>query len=185
MVNSRHVDWSEEFDKDIWELTCPSCQGRGYFISKEVCEPCDDVDCDQCEQSEDTPYCEYCEESGIVQPYWNTAWDTEIRNISEDQIQDIHENCNVLVIFNNETNTYWLTLSGCGMDLTPDMCWAWVKCGFSWLPMEWATSINPTYKAYLSQEQFDEVLEAAKYTFQLEIDRCKHGLTRLGVKGEI
>lgn len=152
-IDKRQVDWQKEFED--WDLSCPFCHGED-------------------EQEE----CEDCYGTGFVEPIWNTVWEIGFLGgrdvISEETVKEVIRETNCLVLFNHEEGKWYLTLSGCGMDLTPELCYAWLLLGFEWLPLEWAESLHVDYAANLSRGKFDRVLEEARKTLRTASAKCEY-----------
>ena len=146
-VNSIHVDWGEEWEN--WNTQCPFCEGEG--------------------QDENGEYCEHCED-GYLAMYWNTAWEIGLHDVSKDTIKDITANTNCLVVYSHKHDGYYLTLGGCGMDLTPSLCDAWIRLGFGWLPLDWIDRLSRNgddYNGYVvGRDRLPEIYKAARATIE-------------------
>jgi len=113
MIEKKRVDWREEFED--WDLTCPFCEGA-Y-------------------EKEDGEYCEHCE-SGYVPTYWNIVWGLDRPyqdNIGRKEQKMIMEETGCLLLCNHEEEKWYLTLGGCGMDLSPALALAFALID-TWIP---------------------------------------------------
>ena len=199
-IESKPVDWEKEWED--WDLTCPICGGSG----KKIWEELDEDERKQLLQEfkewyEEEPesedelkeyyeenidefdfHCEYCN-NGYVETYWNYVWDVGYIGgrdvISDDVVRKIYKETNCMVLFNEAEERWYLTLSGCGMDLTPDLCYAWLLMGFKWLPLNWAMELRRDYGGGLSKEQHEQVIALAIETIENQITNLKHKLEAL------
>jgi hypothetical protein len=204
-INARQFDFGDwekiqDFDfrcpvcdgNEETEEECPECDGSGMIVcdeclgESEECDVCDDngeVFCDECCGNGTVPIpCEWCEDDGgMIMPIWNTAWEIEQYSISNLQKLDVVTNTNCTV-FEDDEGTYYLGLTGCGMDMTPSMCKAWLILGMGWLPMEWIDNITDRqYCEYVAGKEWTEkiykiateTLEQAERRIQYKIKNFK------------
>ena len=121
MIEKRQVDWEKEFGD--WGLTCPFCEGE-Y-------------------EKEDGEYCEHCE-NGYVETYWNTVWGLGRPyqdDIGKKEQKMIEEETGCLLLYNCEEGKWYLTLGGCGMDLSPALALAFALID-TWIPEEILESLH-------------------------------------------
>ena len=208
-VNARQFSFGDWEATQDFNFTCPVCEGEGTVkvecehcdgdgsIECEVCQgeysvgkenECQDcfgvgyVDCIECEEGylegED---CEDCE-NGYVIPIWNTAWEIELHDIFEGTKADILQTTNCTV-FSDDEGTYYLGLTGCGMNLTPDLCKAWLKLGFGWLPSDLISSVKSSgfdYCKYVAGEEWvKKIHEIAIETMESAAIRARHSAEQL------
>ena len=117
---------------------------------------------------DDEEYCEHCAD-GNIEVMWNTVWSTGLSGLGlqeKDQMAVLDETPCVLVL-NELDATWYLTLGGCGMDLTAGLCAAWLLCGFEWLPMDWVESLASSgydYCKYVAGKHAEKVWRVAGET---------------------
>ena len=202
-VNARQFNFGDWETTEDFDFECPVCGGEGETeedcqecegSGTKVCSDCNGDGCDECSGGEitcdecwgdgvvDIP-CEECE-SGWVVPMWNTAWEIELYNIPESTKADILQTTNCTV-FADDRGTYYLGLTGCGMDLSPDLCKAWLKLGFGWLPSNWIYKVSRDrkYCEYVAGKEWtDKIYEVAVKTLEYEILDAQR--TIKNIKGE-
>lgn len=110
-------------------------------------------------------HCDCCQE-GTLEMYWNTVWDIGYSTFSENAVSRekqilIETKTACHIVYNTKDGTWNLTLSGCGMDLTPDLCYAFKLIGFHWLPTDWAHNLDRKYTGNLSEKQHEELIKFA------------------------
>ena len=113
MIEKRRVDWEKEFED--WDLTCPFCGGE-Y-------------------EKKDGEYCEHCN-GGYVETYWNIVWGLDRPyqdDIGKKEQKMIEEETGCLLLYNHEEEKWYLTLGGCGMDLSPALALAFALID-TWIP---------------------------------------------------
>jgi len=175
-VNTRQFDFCDWEAIEDFDFTCPTCDGVGDGVMVE-CEECEgtghdgnDDECENCSgegvvMSDET--CEMCNGDGVVVPIWNTAWDIDTYEVSDETRKEVTEQTNC-TIFKDDDEGWWLGLTACGMDLTPDLCKAWIMLGFDWLPLEWISSIISTGRDYCGyvagKDWVDKIYDAALET---------------------
>ncbi|KKM62400.1 hypothetical protein LCGC14_1522160 [marine sediment metagenome] len=171
-IDKRQVDWEEEFED--WDLMCPFCEGEGKITEDNQKNYTGNYDIGD--------WCDECTE-GRFETYWNTVWDVGYMGgreaINEETVKKVIRGSGCLLLFNHEEDKWYLTLGGCGMDLTPHMCYAWLLIGFNWLPQEWTTSLSKDYRANLSEDAFKQVLDLAVETLESDISDCKTQIEKL------
>ena len=120
MTISINVDWSEQDEK--WENT-----GRNLMESN--CEHEDGVRhsgyCEKCDINEDSCY-----------PMMNYAYPLETTPDNKKVIEVCRET-NCTVMYNDEEDSYYLALTGGGMDLSQDIALAY-NILETWIPLELA-----------------------------------------------
>ena len=127
--------------------------------------------------------CEHCE-NGWVVPIWNTAWEIELSDVPKGVRIDILQTTNCTV-FSDDEGVYYLGLTGCGMDLTPDLCKAWLKLGQGWLPTSWIYEVSRDrgYCEYVAGKEWTEkIYEVALKTLEYAILDAQRMINN--IKGE-
>ena len=197
-VNTRQFDFCDWEAIEDFDFTCPTCDGvgDGVMVECEECEGVGYIDCGVCGglghltdgepcsecggaegwicqicngegvvMSDET--CEMCNGDGVVVPIWNTAWDIDTYEVSDETRKEVTEQTNC-TIFKDDDEGWWLGLTACGMDLTPDLCKAWIMLGLDWLPLEWISSIISTGRDYCGyvagKDWVDKIYDAALET---------------------
>lgn len=133
MAYSVSFDWSEEFKERFEEW-----ENLGRQMAESSCNHHDE------DNPEDTNmyYKGYCEECGFSEdsnePMMNYAYPLDIEP-SEEAIKNVIENTNLTIMYHcpnfNTSNTYYLVLTGGGMDLSQDIALAYYYCQ-RWIPEE-------------------------------------------------
>lgn len=181
---SRHVDWGKDYEFENWESVCPFCHGEGEVeVVTEVeytCwgnDDCPKLDfpvepvekdgvlvCSECggevlrEEYKTNEWCEYCEGNGHISPMWNTVWDLGYNGcnaVSEEKRREVLKNTSCAVMWNYEDRTWYLCLTGCGMNLTASLAKAMMILGFRWLPDSWAHEMakDMDFATYIAGEK--------------------------------
>ena len=112
-------DWPEFIEKNDIDLSCQVCAGQG--------------------ETDDKATCGECGGSGRIEPMWATVWNTGRRRLQGDR-----NVCGSVFAFEYD-GKIWLGLTGCGLDLTPELARAWMAFfpGCRWLPEDfWVTGIK-------------------------------------------
>lgn len=162
-------EFENENAKGTWDVSCPFCKGEGQRPDAreswrretpddraEICKylgievtTADDPPEEALAIAEDdlrdyftlvqVTECEECTD-GYYEMLWNTVWkiDKTVSNAERRNADDFSGG--VLVVYDPDGEAY-LALGGCGMDMTPHLCAAWIALGFQWLPLEWIESL--------------------------------------------
>jgi len=115
MIEKRHIDWEKEYED--WDLTCPFCEGNPEKLEEDTCGWC---------------------ENGHLETYWNTVWGLNRPyqdNIGRKEQKMVMEETGCLLLCNHEEGKWYLTLGGCGMDLSPSIALAFALID-TWIPEE-------------------------------------------------
>ena len=198
-VNTQQFDFGDWESIENFDFTCPTCDGvgDGVMVECEACEGTGTTECPACHddgrkinghecpvcegegwipceeclgesvvESEET--CEMCNGDGIIVPIWNTAWDIDMHEVSDETRREVTESTNCTV-FKDDDGGWWLGLTACGMDLTPDLCKAWIMLGFEWLPLEWISKVSQDkhYCGYVAGKEWTQkIYEVALETLE-------------------
>lgn len=167
------------------EGECPECGGEGSVFCDECdgedeeCLECDDdgkVLCIEC-IGEGVVYetCEHCaDDPGYIYPIWNTAWEINI-SVDQETKAEVAANSNCIV-FEDDNGDSWLGLTGCGMDMTPSLCKAWLMLGFGWIPDNWLYKLSRNGKSYCVSCVGEEW---TKKIFSTAIETVEHNIASL------
>ena len=130
-MSAIYFDWSENFknneDEPKMDLECPNSEhhakyGHGWETEYEATKDLENNECD--------PYmgCPCCEDdSGYINPIYNYIYPINWVYDQEIQIKILKEtNCSL--VKNNYTNDWFICLTGCGMDLTPEIAYTYCIC---------------------------------------------------------
>lgn len=167
MVNAIMFDWSENNDENgesIYDLTCPNSEhhnqyGSGWSTEYEATE---DQNGNECE-----PYqgCQCCEDdSGYLAPMMNFLYPLDYEGfITNDKEKGeairikIASETNCVLVENNKTGEWFLSLTGGGMDLSPSIAYAYYLAQ-KWLPLDLLQELKAGWcKDSLSSEHFEEL----------------------------
>lgn len=146
------IDWHEEFDKsfDKWD-------NIGKRIAEEICNHTEKGNSDT-----NMRYSGYCEDCGFSEdsfdPMMNYVYPLE-KDPSDEAVKQVVKETNCTVMYNNETDEYFLALTGGGMDLSQDIALAYYYCD-KWIPTELALRVSTQYGLSKSGEKWKIVMAA-------------------------
>lgn len=177
MVYSQYCNWSEEYkNSDKWE-------NNTYRI---LCEVLEDNKHEQFEkvakrfgvyeENSKNKLNEYWEDNIAedTTPIYNYIYPLEITPSDEDILR-VSLNTNCCVLLNTENNTYYISLTGCGMDLSQDIAlsYLWLE---KWIPFDLIRNVSSQECLSISKENFKElktaILEQAE-SYKGGMDRVK------------
>ncbi len=114
-MNAISCDWSEDYEK--YDLQCPNIDNH-----KET----DEYDSESCE----------CCQNGYVEPMMNFLYPLDYTYSDiQDRALEVAKETNCVLVQNTETEEWFLTLTGGGMDLSPSIGLAYVIAQ-TWLPRD-------------------------------------------------
>jgi hypothetical protein len=120
------LDWSEELKTDKWENV-------GRRVIEEKCKHKT-----QAKNETNMRYSGYCEEcdhgEDTAHPMMNYVYPLEFE-VDDKKVLEIVNKTNCTVMFNTETDQYFLTLCGGGMNLSQDIALAYIIAQ-KWLPTD-------------------------------------------------
>lgn len=158
------IDWIEEFKKnyDKWE-------NLGRAILNEKCNH-HSKDSGENNLISYQGYCEKCDVyEDSCEPMMNYGYPLYFNYIEEEhkeRILEVVKNTNCTIMYNNETDTSYLVLCGCGMDLSQD-----IALGFlimeKWIPEDLIGQVCKQKGFSISLKNFDRLKEAI-------IEQAKH-----------
>lgn len=158
-MNSRYVDWNEEWLKDEWEFT-----GADLMYQKA---------CNQ-EPEDYTP--EEIQEQNM--PMYNYAYQLERTSIEDSVIRRVCEKTSCTVVYNQKENSYYLALTGCGMDLSQDIALAYmiVDGCVNWDMLEDVYIHAPIS---VSKQRYFEILKQMKSQLKIRMDSYKNRIEKI------
>lgn len=160
-------DWSKNYnenDEPTFDLTCPNSEhhdkfGYGWETKYEATE---DTNGDKCEPYQGCPCCE--DDSGNLAPMMNFIYPLDYKGFIEGdegkaKRVKIASETNCVCVYKEDTDEWFLTLTGGGMDLSPSIAYAYVIAQ-KWLPVDLLQELSPGWcKDSLSEEHFKELRE--------------------------
>ena len=177
MVNAISFDWSENYDENTGEsrfnLDCPNTihhEKYGYHWETAY-EATQDKEGNKCEPYQGCPCCE--DDSGNLAPMMNYLYPLDYQGMvtQEKQIELAQTNC--ILVEENSTGDYFLTLTGGGMDLSPSIAYAYYKAQ-KWLPLELLHELKAGWvKDSLSTEKFEELKDVIVEQLQNQVSRTQ------------
>lgn len=108
-------------------------------------------------EDDDSLRCEECE-SGYIYPVMNYVYRVYV-NVS-DETKKIAIDCG-LFLFEWEDGETYMSLTGGGMDLSPNILLAYLRLT-DHIPIEWAMEFRQDYRANLTKEQHREIAAACR-----------------------
>ena len=140
MTYSIFCDWSEEYkNPDKWEnnsyrVLCEVLEDKENPQFKEIAE--------RYEVLEDGELREYWEDDlrEPTEPIYNYIYPLECEPKDED-ILKVSLKTNCCVLLNTEEDTYYLSLTGCGMDLSQDIALSYTILE-RWIPVDLLKSVS-------------------------------------------
>jgi len=164
MVNTISFDWSENYNENgeaRFNLDCPNVDhhekyGRGWETAYEATVPANGEEDETCEPYEGCPCCE--DDSGNLAPMMNYLYPLDYQGLVTQEIQIELAQTNCILVEEESTGDYFLTLTGGGMDLSPAIAWSYYKAQ-KWLPAEFLIQdVKAGWcKDSLSEKQFEEL----------------------------
>jgi hypothetical protein len=125
---SIHVDWSDENSFERWEQVGQDAMRNFYAENPdEVVKEGYEVEDNKIDDAIDE----------LIQrhyPMMNYAYPLETEP-SDEKVVEICQNTNLTVVKDNEDDTYYLALTGGGMDLSQDIALAYIIAE-TWLPLD-------------------------------------------------
>ena len=163
------IDWHNDFQNNYekWE----NC---GRRIIEENCDHREE----ESQGDSNMRYSGYCEECGHCedsgQPMMNYGYPLEITP-DDDKILKVLEETNCTVMYNTETDEYFIALSGGGMDLSQDIALAYFFLQ-RWIPYDLATSVSTQKGLSVGGKNWDILKEAMKESLENDHSRSKSKL---------
>ncbi len=157
MATKIRTDWSDPYFTDEIDFTCPYCYGEGEKEGEE---------------------CEYCT-YGYIEPMYNYSYlvDCECSNKN----RKIAYEQGLFLYEHPKTEEVFMSLMGCGMDLSPQIMAAYLKLT-GHIPVEWATCYNGDdgyFEYVIGKELLAEVKEACIESFRNAKSRYEYKLELL------
>ena len=157
-MKSVFVDWHKEYNSDRWDFVGRSTllNHRGEWSENNQ----DGVDADD------------------GYPIYNFAYPLFKSDVSEEEILAVCEKTNCTVVLNNQDDKYYLSLTGCGMDMSQDIALAYmiVDGCIDWDFLEDVYIEGPFS---VSRENYHKILAELKRQLSISIDSQKTKLDRV------
>jgi len=147
-MESIFVDWSAEDIYEKWEFTGANLVRQREEEKLRNCPHgnADNGYCDECEVYPD-------ERADENYPMMNFAYPLYMGNISDEKILEVCDETNLTVVYNIEEDSYYLALTGGGMDLSQDIALAYL-IATGWIPVSLLTDINIQPMLSVSRENW-------------------------------
>ena len=164
-MESRFVNWWEAFKGDEWD-----CLGRYVMEEKKG------------EWSEDNP--EGLEGDDYI-PIYNYAYPLGLSNLEDDKIIRICTKTNCTVVYNEEEDTLYLALCGCGMDMSQSIALAYMIAysygneEYGRIPDHLLFDIYKSNPLSVSEEQFKHIQKVIIQGFESMKRSCEYELESL------
>ena len=161
-MESRFVDWLEAFKGSEWE-----------FLGRQVMEEKKGY------WSEDNP--EGLEGDDYV-PIYNYAYPLNMNSLEDEKILRICKETNCTVVYNEEEDSLYLALCGCGMNLSQDIALAYMiaysfgEAEYGRIPEYMLFDVYKSGPLSVSKEQFEVICEKLIEGFQSLKRSCKQEL---------
>jgi hypothetical protein len=165
-------DWASEDRFEKWENQTTSIlrqilEDKEHPQFKKVAEDLQVLD-------DNNELVDYYEESlDSYEPMHNYIYPLETTPNDED-ILKVALNTNCCIMYNTEEDKYYLSLTGCGMDLSQDIAFSYVLIE-NWIPEDLLFSISSQEGLSISKENFKILKEG----INKNIGRLTHQLERL------
>lgn len=144
LLKPRDYDWSEGFTEK-WDVIqpydpddfdndteCPKCEGVGEILNEleewEECKNCEGIGEIHLDNEEKTGYYDFDDMECSNTPMMNYYYPLPGSCYDSDDAKKINDTCLCLVYF-SESEEYGLALTGGGMDLSWDICKAYIALG--------------------------------------------------------
>ncbi len=161
-LETYHVeDWDKFTKENEISLMCSTCRGEGAIETSE--------------DKDKLVTCPTCGGSGEIEPMWNTIWNTGFYNTHQETPYNF-PNFSVFAIDWN--GDIWFGLTGCGMDLPPELLAAWVEFfpDCNWVPENWLNESNLAsgyIAAVVGNEQARKIYNQIERTAEGMLKRAK------------
>lgn len=169
---SMFVDWQKAMTEKIesnepeWEFVGQETM-REYFIENpKALEQYGYIP--ETEADKEDNAIEASESAGF--PIYNYAYPLD-KEPSAEEIIKVCLGTNCTVVKNLNEDAYYLALTGCGMDLSQDICKAYLLAGNN-IPIEWAHKVCEQDGLTQSGDSFIKIIEECQKTLDREL---KHG----------
>lgn len=157
-MKSIHIDWASEWGKDKWD-----------FVGRSALESI------RGEWSEDN-------QDGINEddgyPMMNYAYPLFSSEISEEKILDVCDNTSCTVVYNNEDDTYYLSLTGGGRDLSQDIALAYIIVD-GCIDWDMLQDVYISGALSVSKENYFRILNELKRQLGIQIGNFQERLNRV------
>lgn len=175
-----NVDWSKNYNEDtgeqIYDLSCPNREhhekyGTGWHTEYN----CTELDGEKIEAYQGCPTCE--DDSGYLEPMMNYVYPLDYDGmVTEEKRIKITTETSCILVENNETGEWVIALTGGGMDLSPQIAYAFFIAQ-KWLPLDLIRDLKSGWcKDSLSEEKFKELWTVVKDQLKMEKSRFAEAL---------
>ena len=165
-----YIDWEKEAKN--YDLECPNDEQHRRFSSGWAVPPGSTTDHDgnPCEPYEGCPTCE--DDRGYLEPMLNYGYVIDYDGMITREVQTkIASETACILVHNNNTNQWFITQTGGGMDLSAHIAYAYVLAQ-KWLPLDLLDSIGKgNCKLELNAKQFKMVSDVVKEQTKMMQDR--------------
>lgn len=177
MVTAISFDWSENYDENgqsRFNLDCPNTEhhekyGYHWETKYESTTPAKGEEGETCEPYQGCPCCE--DDSGNLAPMMNYIYPLDYQGLITQQTRIELAQTNCILVEEESTGDYFLTLTGGGMDLSPSIAYAYYKAQ-KWLPSAFLQEIKAGWcKDSLGKKEFEEL--KAVIVEQLQMEKSK------------
>ena len=164
-MESRYVDWWEAFKGDEWD-----CLGRHVMEEKRG------------EWSEDNQ--DGLEDDDYI-PIYNYAYPLGLSSLDENKIIRICSETNCTIVYNEEEDTLYLALCGCGMDMSQDIAlaymitYAWGNEEYGRIPDHMIFDVYKSIPLSVGKKQFKHIQKALIKGFESLRQSCDRELESL------
>ncbi len=188
-MNAISFDWSGNYNTETgdeaFNLECPNYEHHERYGSswETPYESILDQNGERCDPYEGCPCCE--DDSGYLAPMMNFLYPLDYDGfIEHDKEKGIKIRCeiasetNCVLVQNNKTEEWFLTLTGGGMDLSPSIAYAYVLAQ-KWLPVALLQELNPGWcKDSLSPKKFKRLRNICIEQIHHNIEHFKEKKTK-------
>ncbi|MDW7728350.1 MAG: hypothetical protein SCH70_14830, partial [Candidatus Methanoperedens sp.] len=119
--------------------------------------------------------CQKCE-NGYIYPMYNYAY--PVRADVTDENRRIAYDCGLFLFEDPEDGDAYMSLMGCGMDLSPNILLAYLKLTDD-IPYDWALEFRQDYRANLSESDHIKIAIACRETINYEFQTVERKLKAL------
>lgn len=145
--------------------------GRGVLLSS--CKHYDKSGNKNINNVEFQDYCDKCEiyESSAI-PIMNYLYPLELRDFSDEDILKVVKETNCTILKNNDTDEYFLSLCGGGMDLSQDIAYSYLILE-RWIPKDLLIEVSKQPLLSLGGEKYKQLARAVINQLKNSADNFK------------
>jgi len=158
------VDWREEYERGTWEMTGANVMREFYESNpKEAKRDGHDVERGKVKYIDEV--------IDAFMPMMNYAYPLYTEP-SEEKIIKVCRETNLTVVYNNDDETYYLALTGGGMDLSQDIARAY-QIIENWLPVSLLTNVCTQPELSVHGQDWLDMATQIKKQITIEISRLQ------------